>query len=147
MSSDPAACAASTCRSARFRWASSGFGHHAEPQRQYDLVANVFVLNVLPDPWQRIRAIQHAATFTRAGGYLLVVTRSPADIDPRAAVGSWPQHHDGFWSNEAKGTFQVGIARDEIVAIARRAGLSPAHEEVRLVDSVGASQALLAKPA
>jgi Methyltransferase domain len=59
-----------------------GFGWTAKHDREYDLVTNIFVLNVLPDPWQRIQALQHAAQFVRSGGSLFVVTRSPADIDP-----------------------------------------------------------------
>jgi hypothetical protein len=124
-----------------------GFGWTAEPDRQYDLVANVFVLNVLPDPWQRIQALQHAARFMRPGGHLFVVTRSPADIDPRAASANWPTHHDGYWSSEAKGTFQKGISTEEIVALGRRAGLRPAAARALLAGSPAAGQALLAKPA
>jgi SAM-dependent methyltransferase len=123
-----------------------GFGQTAEPDRQYDLVANVFVLNVLPDPWQRIRALQHAARFARPGGHLLVVTRSPADIDRRAASANWPAHHDGYWSSEAKGTFQKGIATEEIVALGRQARLRPAADQALLAGSPAAGQALLVKP-
>jgi hypothetical protein len=124
-----------------------GFGRTGEPDRRYDLVANVFVLNVLPDPWQRIRALQHAARFVRPGGHLFVVTRSPADIDPRAASMNWPAHHDGYWSSEAKGTFQKGVPTEEIVALGRRAGLRPAAEQALLAGSPAAGQALLGKPA
>jgi hypothetical protein len=123
-----------------------GFGQTTEPDRQYDLVANVFVLNVLSDPWQRIRALQHAARFARPGGHLFVVTRSPADIDPRAASANWPAHHDGYWSSEAKGTFQKGIPTEEIVALGRRVGLRPAAEQALLAGSPAAGQALLVKP-
>jgi Methyltransferase domain/Endonuclease/Exonuclease/phosphatase family len=124
-----------------------GFGQTAEPDRQYDLVANVFVLNVLPDPWERIRALQHAARFVRPGGYLFVVTRSPADIDPRAASANWPAHHDGYWSSEVKGTFQKGMPTEEIIALGRRARLRPAAEQALLAGSPAAGQALLVKPA
>lgn len=124
-----------------------GFGRTAEPDRQYDLVVNVFVLNVLPDPWERIRALQHAARFARPSGHLFVVTRSPADIDPRAAAANWPTHHDGYWSSQAKGTFQKGIPPEEIVALGRRAGLRPAADQTLLAGSPAAGQALLVKPA
>jgi SAM-dependent methyltransferase len=124
-----------------------GFGRTVEPGRQYDLVANVFVLNVLPDPWQRIRALQHAARFVRPGGHLFVVTRSPTDVDPRAASANWPAHHDGYWSSEAKGTFQKGIPAEEIIVLGRRAGLRPAVEQAMLAVTPAAGQALLVKPA
>lgn len=123
-----------------------GFGRTAEPDRQYDLVTNVFVLNVLPDPWQRIRALQHAARFVHPGGHLFVVTRSPGDINPRAVAANWPAHHDGYWSSEAKGTFQKGLSTEEIVALGRCAGLRPAADQALLAGSPGAGQALLVRP-
>ncbi|MGH8882734.1 MAG: methyltransferase domain-containing protein, partial [Stackebrandtia sp.] len=123
-----------------------GFGWTAKHGRQYDLVANIFVLNVLPDPWQRIQALQHATQFVRPGGFLFVVTRSPADIDPRAASANWPSHQDGYWSNGARGTFQKGISTEEIIALGRRAGLEPAAEQALLTGSSAAGQALLVRP-
>src|SRR6266542_1653646 len=62
-----------------------GFGWTTETDCRCDLVANVFVLSVLPDPGQRIKALQRAARFVRPGGHLFVVTRSPGDIEPRGA--------------------------------------------------------------
>ncbi|MDQ1527918.1 MAG: hypothetical protein QOG18_2531 [Microbacteriaceae bacterium] len=123
------------------------FGWTAEHDRQYDLVANIFVLNVLPDPWQRIQALQHAAQFARPGGCLFVVTRSPADIDAKAASVNWPSHQDGYWSSEAKGTFQKGICTEEIIALGLRAGLEPAAEQALLTRTSAAGKALLVRPA
>ncbi|MGH3865596.1 MAG: methyltransferase domain-containing protein [Pseudonocardiaceae bacterium] len=123
-----------------------GFGWTTKQDRQYDLVANIFVLNVLPDPWQRIQALQHAAQFVRPGGYLLVVTRSPADIDPRAASANWSSHQDGYWSSAAKGTFQKGICTEEIISLGLRAGLEPAAEQALLTGTSAAGQALLVRP-
>jgi len=105
------------------------------------------VLNVLPDPWKRIQAIQHAARFVRPGGHLFVVTRSPADVDPRAVSANWPAHHDGYWSSEAKATFQKGVPTEEIIALGRRAGLRPTAEQILLASSPAVGQALLVKPA
>lgn len=94
------------------------------PKRQaFDLVTSMFVLNVLPDPWQRIQALKDAASFARPGGHVVVVTRSPEEITRAAAGGGWARHHDGFWSSQGKGTFQRGITAEEITALARRAGL------------------------
>lgn len=121
-----------------------GFGWSQAPKRQFDLVTSVFVLNVLPNPWERIRALQHAAGFMRPGGRLLTVTRSPHDIDRRAEAANWTPHHDGYWSCEGKRTFQRGICGEEIIALGRRAGLAPAPG--RLLGSVPSTcQALLAK--
>ncbi|MGH3755944.1 MAG: methyltransferase domain-containing protein, partial [Pseudonocardiaceae bacterium] len=106
----------------------SGFGWQQEPQRQFDLVTSVFV--VLPNPWERIKALQHAARFMRPGGRLLVVTRSPHDIDRRAAVASWTPYHDGYWSSEGKRTFQRGIRAEEIAVLGQRAGLVVSNRSV-----------------
>lgn len=111
-----------------------GFGWTAKHDRQYDLVTNIFVLNVLSDPWQRIQALQHAAQFVRPGGSLFVVTRSPTDIDLKAASANWPSHQDGYWSSEAKGTFQKGISTEEIIALGLRAGLEPTAEQTLLTN-------------
>jgi SAM-dependent methyltransferase len=122
-----------------------GFGATTEPQGQYDMVTSVFVLNVLPDPWQRIRALQHAAGFLKPHGHLLVVVRSPADIAPRAASAAWAFHHDGYWSSPAKGTFQKGITAAEIIALAWHAGLTPVDKPDLPSSSTVAAQALLSK--
>jgi endonuclease/exonuclease/phosphatase family metal-dependent hydrolase len=123
-----------------------GFGFCAQPSRTYDLVTSVFVLNVLPNPWQRIQALQHAASFVRPGGWLLVVTRSPADIGLRAKTGGWNVHHDGYWSSEAKETFQKGISAEEIIGLARHAGMDPAADQDLLLLLRAACVVLLVKP-
>jgi len=122
-----------------------GFQWTKEPERVYDFVAHVFVLNVLPDPWQRIQALRHASQFLRPGGHLLAVTRSPADIQARAAASDWPAHHDGYWSSESRGTFQKGISAEEITALARLARLEPAAREDLLTPVQAACQVLLVK--
>ncbi|MEV7544936.1 hypothetical protein [Streptomyces sp. NPDC089915] len=88
-------------------------------------MTQMFVLNVLPDPGARIRALQDAAMFVRPGGHVVVVTRCPEEITKAAAVGNWTAHHDGYWSSEGKGTFQRGISAAETTALARHAGLTP----------------------
>ncbi|AZK97481.1 MULTISPECIES: methyltransferase domain-containing protein [Streptomyces] len=122
-----------------------GFGWPRPRQTGFDLVTSVFVLNVLPDPWQRIQALKDAASFARPGGYVVVVTRSPEEIAKAAADGNWSVHHDGFWSSRSKGTFQRGIAPCEITAIARQAGLVPARG-VPVLPLPGGCHAVLTKP-
>jgi len=123
------------------------FGWQQEPHCLFDLVTNVFVLNVLPNPWERIKALKHAAQFVRPGGRLLVVTRSPRDVDHRAEAASWARHHDGYWSHEARGTFQRGVSVEEIAALARRAVLVLAPDQCLLSPVPAACQALFIKPA
>lgn len=116
------------------------------PERDgYDLVTQMFVLNVLPDPGARIRALQDAAAFVRPGGHVVVVTRSPEEITKAATAGSWTAHHDGYWSSAGKGTFQRGISAAETTALARHAGLTPAVGAAGL-PLPGVSHIVLAKP-
>ncbi|MFF3358149.1 methyltransferase domain-containing protein [Streptomyces sp. NPDC002917] len=121
------------------------FGWPRPEQTGFDLVTSMFVLNVLPDPWQRIRALKDAASFARPGGHVVVVTRSPEEITKAAADGGWSVHHDGFWSSQAKGTFQRGITPGEITALARQAGLQPA-EGAPVLPLPGVCHAVLTKP-
>lgn len=121
------------------------FGWPRPEQRGFDLVTSMFVLNVLPDPWQRIQALKDAASFARPGGHLVVVTRSPEEITKAAAEGGWSVHHDGFWSSQSKGTFQRGIAPGEINDLARQAGLLPA-EAVPVLPLPGVCHVILTKP-
>ncbi|MFD3680055.1 methyltransferase domain-containing protein [Streptomyces sp. NPDC058613] len=121
-----------------------GFGWPRPGREGYDLVTQMFVLNVLPDPGARIRALQDAAAFVRPGGYLVVVTRSPEEIAKAAAGGSWTAHHDGYWSSEGKGTFQRGISVAETTTLARHVGLVPAAGTA--LQLPGVSHVVLAKP-
>ncbi|MFF3432358.1 methyltransferase domain-containing protein [Streptomyces sp. NPDC002602] len=122
-----------------------GFGWPRPEREGYDLVTQMFVLNVLPDPGARIRALQDAAAFVRPGGRVVVVTRSPEEITKAAAGGSWTAHHDGYWSSEGKGTFQRGISAAETTALARHAGLAPAVGAAGL-PLPGVSHIVLVKP-
>ncbi|MFD9873786.1 endonuclease/exonuclease/phosphatase family protein [[Kitasatospora] papulosa] len=121
------------------------FGWPRPQQTGFDLVTSMFVLNVLPDPWQRIQALTDAASFARPGGHVVVVTRSPEEITKAAADGGWTAHHDGFWSSQSKGTFQRGIDPGEITALARRAGLVPAAG-APVLTLPGVCHAVLTKP-
>ncbi|MFD5747012.1 methyltransferase domain-containing protein [Streptomyces sp. NPDC127033] len=121
------------------------FGWPRPERTGFDLVTSMFVLNVLPDPWQRIQALKDAASFARPGGHVVVVTRSPAEITRAAADGGWTAHHDGFWSSQTKGTFQRGIDLGEITALAHRAGLVPAAGAPALPLS-GVCHGVLVKP-
>ncbi|MEU6928317.1 methyltransferase domain-containing protein [Streptomyces sp. NPDC046374] len=123
----------------------AAFGWPRPARTGFDLVTSMFVLNVLPDPWQRIQALRDAASFARPGGHVAVVTRSPEEIAKAAANGGWPAHHDGFWSSRSKGTFQRGIDSAEITALARRAGLLPAADVPEL-PLPGVCHVVLTKP-
>ncbi|MCX4663723.1 methyltransferase domain-containing protein [Streptomyces uncialis] len=121
------------------------FGWPRPDSTVFDLVTSMFVLNVLPDPWQRIEALKDAASFARPGGHVVVVTRSPDEITKAAADGGWTAHHDGYWSSRSKGTFQRGIDPAEITALARRAGLVPLAD-APVLPLPGVCHVVLSKP-
>lgn len=108
------------------------FGWARQPEGKYDLVALVFVLNVLPDPWQRLQVLRQASMFVGPQGGLLVATRSGQEIARAAEGGGWPRYNDGYWSHEGKATFQRGIDPDEVGVLAARIGFSPSCTQLRL---------------
>ena len=123
------------------------FGWHVRPEGVYDLVAVVFVLNVLPDPWRRLQVLRDAERHLADGGRMLVVCRSANAIEKNARRGRWPPHNDGYWSDRSKGTFQHGISTEELLVLGSRAGLTLFPEGVRPVRTADATQALLTRAA
>jgi hypothetical protein len=104
------------------------FGWHAQPHGAYDLVTIIFVLNVLPNPWERFIVLRNASRHLADGGCMLVACRSPRAIERIASRRRWPRHNDGYWSSERKGTFQRGISTQELVLMAGRIGLVSVQE-------------------
>ncbi|MGH2770688.1 MAG: methyltransferase domain-containing protein [Actinomycetota bacterium] len=120
------------------------FGYDQRPHHQFDLVVSAFVLNVLPNPWERLKALRDAERFLTSNGRLLVVTRSSAEIRRAAAQAGWQEYNDGFLSSEARDTFQRGVDSWEIGVLAERAGLEAImSEDDRLPEIQGATQILL----
>lgn len=101
------------------------FGFANPPQGIFDLVTIVFVINVLPNCWERLQVIKKAVEYLRRGGYIFLAARSSYAIGMEAQKKGWRQHNDGYWSHEGRGTFQRGINTTEIIALAKRAGLMP----------------------
>jgi hypothetical protein len=101
------------------------FGFSDLPSGLFDLVTIVFVINVLPNSYERLQVIQEASRYVRKGGYLFLAARSPKTILEEAVQHNWREFNDGYWSHEAKGTFQKGIAAREMVSLANRADLVP----------------------
>lgn len=103
------------------------FGWSIKPKGPFDVVTLIFVLNVLPDPWIRWKTLSEATTYLSRDGFMVVVARSPGAINREAAKKNWPKLNDGYWSHEGKGTFQRGLRREDILALATRAGLTLSH--------------------
>jgi len=99
------------------------FGWSAKLSEIYDLVTCVFVLNILPNPQERLDVLREASRYLKPDGAMLVVTRSPVTIDREATTKGWEPHNDGYWSHKGRSTFQKGISEEEICLLAARAGL------------------------
>lgn len=107
-----------------------GFGWTDMPDQSYDIVLLVFVLNVLPNPWERLRVLRSASQFVKnPGGYILIATRSPLSIHKEASQKAWKPHNDGYWSHEARKTFQKGISKVELRSMLARVGFHEAEFE------------------
>lgn len=112
------------------------FGFDGTPDRQFDLVTLVFVVNVLPSPEERLDAAIGASRFVRPGGFLLIAARSESAVRTEARRGNWPSHNDGWISSAAKGTFQKGIAQPELGWLLGAAGLAIVDCPLRLSSDV-----------
>lgn len=96
------------------------FGWPSLPDSIYDLVTVVFVLNVIPDPWRRIKALREAIARVRPGGFLFVATRSSDTIKREVSAKGWQPFNDGFMSHKGRRTFQKGIDAQELAGLALR---------------------------
>jgi exonuclease III len=101
------------------------FGWNTLPNNTYDLVTVVFVLNVLQDPWERLKALRVAMDRVKEGGYLFVVTRSSNAIQREAKTKGWEQFNDGYFSHKGRRTFQKGLDQSDIIKLTHRLGLVP----------------------
>lgn len=108
------------------------FGLSQMPSGLFDLVLNIFVLNVLPTSVERFEVIRKAAEFLRKDGLLLLVTRSKSEIDREARQKDWKVYNDGFCSDYRKGTFQKGLTTEELIDLTGKAGLKP-HPNSKLL--------------
>lgn len=120
------------------------FGYSVRPDRQYDLVMLVFVLNVLESALDRLCAIREASRHLADRGRLLIVTRSAKQIGREAEARAWPAHGDGFLSNPQRGMFQHGLSQTELEALVETAGLV-GRPAVRL-DLLGSTYLVAARP-
>ncbi len=95
------------------------------PAGTFDLVTLIFVLNTIATPAERVAALKAAASKVAPGGKVLVVARSDASIARAATRGGWQGVGDGFWSSDARRTFQHGLSTTELRHIGACAGLRP----------------------
>lgn len=119
------------------------FGWPRRPQGTFDLVTVIFVLNVLPDPWARLTVIQEAAKHVSPTGLMVVATRSPEEIQGEAKTKHWKAYNDGYWSHEGKKTFQHGLSREELLALAKRAGFAVSPLDTHVIAPAGSTCVVL----
>jgi len=108
------------------------FGWSKKPTRKFDIVTVIFVLNVLPNPWERLKVLWDAAQYLSRQGLMVVTTRSDSEIQQEAKKKGWSTFNDGYWSHEGKGTFQRGLSQEEILILAKRVGLALSSDNQRL---------------
>lgn len=112
------------------------FGWTEVLDRKYDLVAAVFVVNVLPSTEDRLNAIRVASRYVRPGGYMLIAARSEKTVASEARKGQWERLGDGWISSPQKGTFQRGIRSEEIAWLLGAVGFQIAECKLRLSSDV-----------
>ncbi len=98
------------------------FGYGVRPNGLFDVIVCAFVLNVLPNPYERIKALEDALSFLKNDGMLVAATRSPESIKNEGTHKKWERHNDGYWSSGERGTFQKGIGVNEISRMIKRLG-------------------------
>jgi len=104
--------------------------------QRFDLVACVYVLNVIASPIERVGVLRESAYL---GGDVFVAVRTRGDVASAALRGRWECYGDGWISSAKRNTFQVGLDVDDVAAIAEQA-LLPGQP---LVVSTGAYTGLL----
>lgn len=121
------------------------FNRPAPPNgSRYDLATVIYVLNVLPSLDDRLDVIRESLDYVRAGGYLMMVCRSQKTIEQEARGKGWEPVSDGYWSHKAKGTFQRGINKDEMIQMAQ---VQPTRSisNIRITKPSGGDWALVQK--
>jgi 2-polyprenyl-3-methyl-5-hydroxy-6-metoxy-1,4-benzoquinol methylase len=112
------------------------FGFADMPDRLYDLVTVVYVVNVLPTVEDRLAATRNAARNMKPSGHMFLAARSESAIAKEAERGHWEAFNDGWISSSEKGTFQKGIRREELAWLLGMVGLEPCPSSLRFTADV-----------
>lgn len=124
------------------------FGCTAKPERKFDLVTMIFVLNILPSREKRLKAISQAKQYLDDGSKLFIVTRRDKKINKIARESGWERHNDGYISKKYKdgsATFQKGLSKEEIIDLAKEKGLSLHPKDSKIKINYYTSYALFKK--
>ena len=84
------------------------------PEEKFDVVLVLYVLNVIPDPKERVEVIKDAWNYVAPGGFLLISTRTTKEIRNCARSGNWDTYADGYVSSADRKTFQKGFTGEDL---------------------------------
>jgi len=95
--------------------------HHGPktmPRNKFSHVLMTYVVNVIENVYERDRAIAHAFSKVKKGGWLYITVRSPLDVTTGAIKGRWKPWAGGFYTTS--GTFQRAYSLKQLEALARK---------------------------
>ena len=91
-------------------------GRGSRPDRQFELVTVIFVLNVVETDQKRIEILNDAMKYVMPDGYIFIATRSKKDIANAVKKGkNWTKLPSGAYvSDPRKNTIQCGVDDQDI---------------------------------
>ena len=98
----------------------SGFeGRGTKPDRKFELVTVIFVLNVVETDEERIAILNDAMHYVMPDGYIFIATRSKKDIANAVKKGkNWTKLPSGAYvSDPRKKTIQCGVDDQDIQSL------------------------------
>lgn len=94
-------------------------GRGSRPDRKFELVTVIFVLNVVETDEERIAILNDAMQYVMPDGYIFIATRSKKDIVNAMKKGkNWPKLPSGAYvSDPRKKTIQCGVDDQDIQSL------------------------------
>ena len=101
-------------------------GRGSRPDRQFELVTIIFVLNVVETDQKRIEILNDAMKYVMPDGYIFIATRSKKDIANAVKRGNnWKEISLGAWvSDPRKNTIQCGVDDQDIQSLISKSDYS-----------------------
>ena len=94
-------------------------GRGSRPDRKFELVTVIFVLNVVETDEERIAILNDAMQYVKPDGYIFIATRSKKDIANAVKKGNnWSKLPSGAYvSDPRKKTIQCGVDDQDIQSL------------------------------
>ena len=94
-------------------------GRGSRPDRKFELVTVIFVLNVVETDQERIEILNDAMHYVMPDGYIFIATRSKKDIANAVKRGNnWKEISPGAYvSDPRKNTIQCGVDDQDIQSL------------------------------